>query len=318
MSRNTEAYKPTLKLKFTDFWKDFNPVDNLFYGLLSEYYELVESKDPELIIFSCFGSIHKLYSCHKIFYTGENVRPNFTECDFALTFDYDLPISKHFRVPFYRWNGDLEKLCTPYDATAIHKENRKFCCMVVTNANGVVRNEFFNKLTLYKKVDSGGKYLNNIGKNVSNKMDFLRNYKFTMAFENASYPGYTTEKIVQPMLAGSIPIYWGNPEITRDFSDKSFINVHTYKNLEKVVDRIIEIDNDDNLYQSYLSAYKFVDNVFPLELNMRYIGEILHAAVQNMKMLEPVYSCSLKYKLSHSLLNLFRKSKFIRFIRSNK
>ena len=41
-------------------------------------------------------------------------------------------------------------------------------------------------------------------------------YKFSIAFENAWYPGYTSEKIVTSMLAGTIPIYWGNPDISRE------------------------------------------------------------------------------------------------------
>ena len=38
----------------------------------------------------------------------------------------------------------------------------------------------------------------------------------TIAFENSSFPGYTTEKIFEPMLEGSIPIYWGNPRVDED------------------------------------------------------------------------------------------------------
>ena len=44
------------------------------------------------------------------------------------------------------------------------------------------------------------------------KLDFLRDYKFTLAVENNIWPGYTTEKLVDPMFAGSIPIYVGDPQ----------------------------------------------------------------------------------------------------------
>ena len=73
-------------------------------------------------------------------------------------------------------------------------------------------------------------YLNNVGGPVKNKIDFIMDHKFTIAFENSSYPGYTTEKIFEPMLVNSIPLYWGNPLVDRDFNTKSFLNFHDYGN----------------------------------------------------------------------------------------
>lgn len=59
----------------------------------------------------------------------------------------------------------------------------------------------------------------------SGKRAFLSRYKFTVAFENSSAPGYHTEKILDPMLVGSIPIYWGDREIESVFNPASFIHV---------------------------------------------------------------------------------------------
>ena len=60
---------------------------------------------------------------------------------------------------------------------------------------------FFQRLSRRKRVDSGGRAFNNIGGPIPAgspaKLDFLRAYKFNLAFENASLPGYTTEKIVE-------------------------------------------------------------------------------------------------------------------------
>ncbi|KAA0444633.1 MAG: hypothetical protein FXV80_03845, partial [Candidatus Thioglobus sp.] len=126
------------------------------------------------------------------------------------------------------------------------------------------RINFFKQLSAYKPVDSGGKVLNNLGYCVSKldkKTDFLSQYKFSIAFENESYPGYTTEKIIFPLLAYSIPIYWGNPLIDKDFNSKAFINCHDYDNFDEVIEHIKEVDNDDILYKRYLSEPIFVDNI---------------------------------------------------------
>ena len=68
-----------------------------------------------------------------------------------------------------------------------------------------------------------GRVLNTLGHRVADKQAFLRDYKFTIAFENESHPGYTTEKIVEPMLADSIPIYWGDPLVGTDFEVESWL-----------------------------------------------------------------------------------------------
>ncbi len=131
-----------------------------------------------------------------------------------------------------------------------------------------LRNDFFTLLSKYKQVDAPGLCMNNmppLGGHASpdesrssrswtrEKVDFLMSYKFTIAFENASYPGYVTEKIIDAMHANSIPIYWGTPLVCKDFNSRSFVNCNDYKSFEDVVARIIEIDNDDELYAKYLA-----------------------------------------------------------------
>ena len=44
-------------------------------------------------------------------------------------------------------------------------------------------------------------------------IDYISEYKFYLAFENTKSPGYITEKIVNAMLAGVIPVYWGDESI---------------------------------------------------------------------------------------------------------
>jgi hypothetical protein len=56
----------------------------------------------------------------------------------------------------------------------------------------------------------------------------LRAYKFVVAFENSSAPGYNTEKLTHAIEADSMPIYWGDPEIGRSFNPGRFIDAHDY------------------------------------------------------------------------------------------
>ena len=103
-------------------------------------------------------------------------------------------------------------------------------------------------------------------------LEFLQGYKFTIAFENSSYPGYTTEKIAEALTTNTIPIYWGNPLIARDFNPDSFINCHDFGDFDEVIDHVIKVDKDDALYHKYISAPAFAngtDNEFVNSDNLK-------------------------------------------------
>lgn len=237
-----------IRLDFADFWGAFSPRNNYFTQLLSPYYELELCERPDFLIYSGFGKSFRERTGTRIFYTGENCRPNFRECDYAFTFDYvDRP--EHYRLPLYAWYGDPSSLVKGrIDAERILASKTGFCNFVYSNPRCKIRNRFFELLSKYKQVDSGGKLMNNIGAPVGNKPEFISRYKFTISFENDSHPGYTTEKIVEPMRALSLPIYWGNPLVHLDFNPRSFVNFFEYGSLESLVDRVVEIDRDDALY----------------------------------------------------------------------
>lgn len=85
------------------------------------------------------------------------------------------------------------------------------------------------------------------------KINFLKNYKFTIAFENTKGNGYTTEKLTDAFMACSIPIYWGNPLVTREFNPKAFINCNDFDSFDSVIEYIKLLDNNDELYLEMLS-----------------------------------------------------------------
>jgi len=254
-----------IKVKFVDFWANPSMFHRFILNILQPYYEVEISDEPDFLFFSCYGNEHHKYRCPKIFYTGENIRPDYRYCDFSFSFDYDEFNGRNYRLPLFLLYYDPEVLLHKPNPELIVESKKKFCNMIISNPNAKERIDFFNKLSKYRKVDSGGRYLNNIGGSVSNKIGFIKDYKFTIAFENSSYAGYTSEKIVQPMTVNSIPIYWGNPDIGRDFNENSFINAHAaaIKNMNDLVDYVVEIDRNENLYQKMQQEPYFNSNVVP-------------------------------------------------------
>jgi len=254
--------KPRLKYWSTDFWKGVDPASTMFHGALSEHYDIVlDEHDPELLVFSCFGVRNLGYRCKKLFYTGENVRPDFAVADFACTFDYTSH-PRHYRISAATYNVPelVQRSWSPEDELAAKK---RFCGFVVSNPCCYRRNEFFRKLSKYKKVDSGGRVMNNMGGRVRDKQAFMRECKFGIAFENTSHPGYITEKIRDSFVSRSVPIYWGDPLANRDFNPASFLHYDDYGSDEALIERVIELDNNDDLYLEHLRASPLHNNKLP-------------------------------------------------------
>lgn len=241
----------SINVKFVDFWPDFDLNHNIFIDRLKLYYNINISNNPDYLFYSSFGKRHLDYSNSvKIYFTGENDIPNFNECDYALAFQHISFEDRYLRFPLYLLYGDLYDRAQIKDIDNEQFLRRKFCNFVYSNSKNAdpFREKFYRELSKYKKIDSGGRYLNNIGGPVKNKLDFIKDYKFTIAFENSSLSGYTTEKILEPMSVGSLPIYWGNPNVSMDFNSNSFININEFSSIEKAIDEIIRIDKDDDLY----------------------------------------------------------------------
>ena len=258
---------------------NYDQNDKCSYGhylvtTLSKDYDVELSDNPDYLFYNESAYEHLNYNCIKIFYTGENLTPNFNLCDYAIGFDYMSFGDRYYRLPLYllatfynekeiaqAGDGDFSKQIN-FTKSDLAKKT-EFCSFVYSNYLGdSARKDFFNKLSAYKKVDAGGAYLNNTGKKLENKLEFELAHKFSIAFENSSRDGYTTEKLPTALLAKTIPIYWGNPRIGEEFNDSRFINCHKYKDFDAVVEKIKQIDADDDLYleiinQPVKTAYDF-------------------------------------------------------------
>ena len=78
-----------LKINFADFWPDFDYKKWLLYRILSNLYEIEISDQPDYLFCSSFGYSHwKYQDCIRIYYTAENIVPDFNIFDYAISFHY--------------------------------------------------------------------------------------------------------------------------------------------------------------------------------------------------------------------------------------
>jgi hypothetical protein len=69
---------------------------------------------------------------------------------------------------------------------------------------------------------------------VDDKINLLKRYKFNLCFENVRYPGYITEKIFDAMIANTIPVYFGAPDIADFVPYEAFIDASVFSDFEEL------------------------------------------------------------------------------------
>ena len=276
-----------VKLYFTDFSSGFVIKNDFFYKIMSAHYDIILDKEnPDYIIYSCYGNEYLKYDCIRIYYTAENLRPDFNLCDYAIGFDDIIFNDRYVRFPNFARYDQFPLLIESNNKNDLTKAKREFCNFIYSNSNAdPKRDNFFRQLNKYRKVDSLGKHLNNTnnfaGERYSDdwretKVEIQKKYKFSIAFENSLAHGYTSEKIMHAFISDTIPIYWGNPEIAKDFNTDAFINCHDYKSFDEVIEKIIELDNDDKKYLEMLNQPPFKNNIVPYHLNKEVISNFFN------------------------------------------
>lgn len=303
-----------IRLNFNNFWNTFNKEDNIWIWALKHNHNVVlDDKNPNLVISN--GGNKPFPNAFTIYFSSEPYFPKYEElppiCDYSISsWHLDIPNYTRFTL-CYLYIYEFIKTGLIKDFSFFKEKYRNipnktnFCCFITRSMNGK-RGQFFEKLNKYKKVDSN--FLGDIKVPTSpteyggsfNKINFIKKYKFNLAFENnwrgshPSFPGsenvngelknvngYITEKIIEPLVAGTIPIYWGNELIDKEINSKTFLNYYDYENEEEFIEKIIELDNDDDLYNSY-----FENEIVNLDndvFNEDYIVNLFDEIIKKIK-----------------------------------
>ena len=195
----------------------------------------------------------------------------YQKCDFALGFDIN-DDSRYKRFPYWTYQINWFDKSSYVDPDLLIPEanisnneyyntpKTKFCAAFFSNLISN-RMEFYNKLSEYKQVDGYGDHFGNgFFPWSKKKLEISKDYKFVSCFENKLRPGYHTERLYDAKLAGAVPIYWGHSTVANDFNVKSFINLNDYDSIDELVEYIKEVDQNDDLYNSYAQEPLFTNN----------------------------------------------------------
>jgi alpha-1,3-fucosyltransferase 10 len=121
------------------------------------------------------------------------------------------------------------------------------------------RDDYVRELMRHVAVDSYGRRLNNrtipgLDDGRRTKLLTIARYRFTLAFENSIAPDYVTEKFYDALIAGSVPVVLGAPNVA-DFAPApgSYLNVADFEGPAALAQRIRELCADEAAYASMLA-----------------------------------------------------------------
>lgn len=283
-----------LRVAFCQMWDQFQPKHNFFMYLLSwigkinKVNVVLDETNPNVVFFGPLsnGSESRYPGVPKVFFSGENCGPHKnTDVILNIGFNYDTS-PNYIRMPLWVteinwWGADVDKMVNPkpvslksamsVDSSMLDKKS-KFCAFVATNGSNQNRNAAFQILNQWRGVDAGGRLFCNLpsgpipaglggGGGELAKIDFYKQYKFALTFENSSAAGYTTEKLFHAKVAGCVPIYWGDPFVDRDFDSRGYINANQVSSPQDLIDLVNKVASDPEEWRKMaavpaLSEYK--------------------------------------------------------------
>ena len=252
-----------ITLAFINFWKDPENdsyfIDFITHNI--DTVKLVSyNENPDILIASVCGNINIIKNSKakcKLFYYGENLNryPPYNNEQLLLdTFDLIVGFKetniekKQIRFPlwliyykYYNYAPD-NNLITYIENKYIENKNktktlfatlvarhdmygqRTILCNAIDNYNATTNTDTHTHT--HTKILYPGQFRNNtksIGPGSKAKTNYISQGIYNICPENSAYEGYFTEKILQALEAGTIPLYWAI-----DLPEKGLIHEHKY------------------------------------------------------------------------------------------
>uniref|UniRef100_A0A6C0AKP1 Fucosyltransferase C-terminal domain-containing protein n=1 Tax=viral metagenome TaxID=1070528 RepID=A0A6C0AKP1_9ZZZZ len=154
---------------------------------------------------------------------------------------------------------------------------KKICAVISSAGTGKrFRNDFIDELMKRGiHVDMGGSYKNNIGHTIPGSYDeehilqFQSQYRVVLALENTEGDHYITEKVINPLRAGTIPVYYGSKRVTEYINPDRFVPIDP-TNIDAAISEIQRLCEDDAYWLQMVNQPCFVKDM------TNWIGKVVN------------------------------------------
>lgn len=260
-----------IKIKFVDFWPGFNPEEFFLTKIIREKYDVEITDDADYVVFCGYTFYDFLnYDQIRIMFGAENYVPDFNYVDYGISsYPVDF-LDRHFSFPgvvlsSYDIMMEVSKKDRNYSADIL-KEKTCFVNLIASHeSENQIRYRMLKTLGKYRRVESAGSFYNNMPGKQRVRMDdgtklaLQKKCKFTFCGESVVHEGFITEKIFDAFMADTIPIYYGSSTISDIVNKDAYIDIRDYDSLDAVLEKIIELDTDDEKYLKMLRQPVFND-----------------------------------------------------------
>jgi hypothetical protein len=251
------------------FWNGFeNKTDGIHWGFFENLFKKIfdencyltnNIRDADILLESHFQNsifFEKSWK-YSIFFSGEGslTLPNHSN-QYTIILGAQETITNFVGCPLFL----VYEYCKPF----IYKVNNSIpskskLSSIISSpvTQGRYRYELIDELCKRGiEIDMAGHYKNNVGFTVpgsyfdESTIYFQSQYKIILALENTELDYYITEKIINPLRAGVIPIYFGSSKVNEYINEKRIIQVFkdNTESFENCINEIQKILNDDNYF----------------------------------------------------------------------
>ena len=221
-------------------------------------------EEATVLIESIFGDNTYLY--HKkwratVLFTGESHYcnyPHVSKFDCVLGFEktHDQYVKCPLYLLFLQTNPEILDQLKPKDENQTPPPPPNNASVVISNRHGEQRLRFMDRVEEHMKLFYGGKYKNNTDGVVNGHFnspemnEFYQRGKFAITMENADQPYYVTEKLVNGLRSGVVPVYWGTSRVSEFFNPKRFLHLKpgaTEEDISEMIDRMKSMTDEEYL-----------------------------------------------------------------------
>ena len=188
------------------------------------------------------------------------------------------------------------------EADLVDFSQKKLCALIACNKRSPYSRELYSKrkeaITFFELLDTQDFDLYGIGwpgnlrtykGQVSTKRFCLKNYKFSLCYENTrDLSGYITEKIFDSFVAGCVPVYWGARNIEHYIPSECFIDRRQFESNEELYAFLKAISEQE--YNKYIQAIQcFLDSDAAVPFSCNYFVDTI------LKAIKPDYDMNLVF-----------------------
>ncbi len=285
LRRRGLEYSKDYKLKLYNWFPPFMPQD-LWLSKFIEGRGLLNNKSNlKAGVFTVNGPqwvIRKQPCDLKIFLARENLtlRPKWHDfmlnepcIDLSIGFDNIKDNPKYIHIPFWlMWSFDpmetydsIKKKIDYWNSPDNKSyEDRKFCGFLCSHGDEG-REKILHELESLGKVYSAGKWMHNDDslklQYNDDKIQWLSQFRFNLCPENSNSFGYVTEKLLDSISSGCVPVYSGSenrPNIDV-FNKDAIIFFEIGEDNCEVLKLIDELEGNEKLYMDFACQNRFVD-----------------------------------------------------------